>query len=107
MGPVVECVPICIKHHSEQQHIMLGQAQSDTTYGLGVPYTLCREENNVPMDWGHDGRETTGLQEYERSTRWKSEAERSDVQALGTEYSSRMFSVVFSIQESSLGPVIS
>ena len=63
--------------------------------GLGVPNTLCREENNVPLDWGHAGKETTSLKEYERSTRWKSEAERSDVQALDTEYPSRMFSLVF------------
>ena len=49
--------------------------QSDATRGLDVPYTLCRVENNVPLDWGHDGRETTSLQEYERSTRWKSKAE--------------------------------
>ena len=60
------------------------------TRGPGV-----QEENNVPLDWGHDGRDTTSLQQYERSARWKSEVERSDVQALDTEYPSWMFSVVF------------
>ena len=69
--------------------------QSDATCGLGVPYTLCKEENDVPLDWGHDGRETTNLQEYERSARRKSKVEHSDVQALDTEYPSQMFSVVF------------
>ena len=58
-----------------------------------VSYILCREENAVPLDWGHDGRETTSLQEYER--RQKSETEHSDVQALDTEYQSWMFSLVF------------
>ena len=33
--------------------------RSNATRGLSVPYTLYREENNVPLDWGHDGRETT------------------------------------------------
>ena len=56
---------------------------------------LCTEENDVPLDWGHNGRETTSLQEYERSARRKSEAERLDVQALDTEYPSWMFSVAF------------
>ena len=62
---------------------------------IGCPLHLCREENDVPLDWGHDGRETTSPQEYERSARQKSEVERSDVQALDTEYPSRKFSVVF------------
>ena len=47
------------------------------------------------MDWRHDGRETTGLEEYERSTRQKSEVEHPDVQAVNTEYPSQMYSVLF------------
>ena len=49
---------------------------SNTTCGLDVPYTLCREENDIPLDWRHDGRETTGLKEFERSERRKSEVKR-------------------------------
>ena len=49
--------------------------RSNATSGLGVPYTLCREENEVPMDWRHGGRESTCLQEYERCARGKSTEE--------------------------------
>ena len=100
LGPVVKHVCVCIQRHSEQQYwsnTPLGHvwAQSDTTCRLGVPYTLCREENDVSLDWRHGGRETKGLQEYERSTRHKSAAEYPDVQTLETENPGRMFSVVF------------
>ena len=70
-----------------------------TLTGLGVPYTLCREDNHVPLDWGHDGRETTSPQDYDRSASWKSESEHTDVQDLDTEYPSRMFSVVFQSED--------
>ena len=35
------------------------------------------------------------LQEYERSARWKSKEERSDLQTIDTEYPGRVFGVVF------------
>ena len=100
MGPVVEWVQFCIKYGSEQQYwsnttLCHVRMQSNATCGLGVPYPLCREENNVPLDWGHDGRETTSLQEYERNAKRKFEVEHSDVQALDTGYPSQMFSVDF------------
>ena len=69
--------------------------QSDATWGLGVPYTLCGEENDVPMNERHAGRETTCLQEYERSARQKSTAEHPDVQTVYSEYPSWLSSVVF------------
>ena len=49
--------------------------QSKATCGLGVPNTLCREENDLPLDWRHDLIDTTGLLEYKRSTRVKSKEE--------------------------------
>ena len=70
-------------------------APSNITYGLGLPHTACREENDVSLDGGHGGRKTMCLQEYVGSSRQKSKVERSDVQAVNTEYLGRMFSLVF------------
>ena len=47
------------------------------------------------MDERHVRRETTGVQKHERTTRWKSEAKRSDVQAVNPEHQSGVSSVVF------------
>ena len=61
---------------------------------MGVPYAHFGEENDVPMDRIHAGRETTCLQEYERCARLKSTEERPDVQTINPEYQSRFLSVV-------------
>ena len=87
LGPVAECICVCIQTYSEQQHWSITTlphvwVQSKATCRLGVPYTLCKEENNVSLDRRHDGRETKSKQEHERSTRGKSGAERTDVQPL-------------------------
>ena len=50
---------------------------------------------SVSLDQGYAGIETMCLQEYERGTMRKSKAERSDVQAVNTEYPGQMFSLVF------------
>ena len=47
------------------------------------------------MDGRYVRRETTCIQEHERSSRQKSEAERSDVQTVNPEYQSGVSSVVF------------
>ena len=74
---------------------LLHQKWHNGTCGLGVPCTQCREEDDVPLDRRHDAWDIMGLEEYERSTRWKSEAEPPDVQPINTEYSSGMSSAVF------------
>ena len=91
LGPVAECACVCIQHYNEQQYqsnttLRHVRPQSDTTCRLGILYTLCREENHVSLDKRHDGRKTKGLQEDERSTRWKSAAEPTDVQTLEIKY---------------------
>ena len=47
---------------------------------------ILREEINVSVDRRHAGRKTTFIQEHERSARWKSEAECSDVQTFDPEH---------------------
>ena len=63
--------------------------------GLDVSYTLCGEENNVPLDRRHAGRKTMCLQEHERCARRKSKAECPDVQTFNPEHPSRLSGMVF------------
>ena len=76
----ISMASILSPHYSKQQHqsnttLNHVWVQSNSTCRLGVPFTLCGKENDVSLDWRHDGRETTSMQEHERSTRRKSEAE--------------------------------